>query len=43
MRVILSKVRQRIWQSLVFLVAAMLLSSCGWHGISNVSLPPSFF
>jgi phospholipid/cholesterol/gamma-HCH transport system substrate-binding protein len=33
------KVRHRIWQSLVLLVAAMVLSSCGWKGISNVSLP----
>jgi phospholipid/cholesterol/gamma-HCH transport system substrate-binding protein len=39
MSVMISKVRRRTWQSLVFLVAAMVLSSCGWHGISNVSLP----
>jgi phospholipid/cholesterol/gamma-HCH transport system substrate-binding protein len=39
MRVMLSKVRHRIWQSLVLLIAAMVLSSCGWHGVSNVSLP----
>ncbi|WIM86979.1 virulence factor Mce family protein [Candidatus Mycobacterium wuenschmannii] len=39
MRVILCKVRHRIWQSLVLLVAALVLSSCGWKGISNVSLP----
>src|ERR1700761_6143128 len=39
MRVTISKVRNRIWQCLVLLVAAMVLSSCGWKGISNVSLP----
>lgn len=39
MRVTLSKVRHRIWQSLVLLIASMVLSSCGWHGISNVTLP----
>jgi phospholipid/cholesterol/gamma-HCH transport system substrate-binding protein len=39
MRVMISKVRHRIWQGLVLLVAALVLSSCGWHGISNVSLP----
>jgi phospholipid/cholesterol/gamma-HCH transport system substrate-binding protein len=39
MRVTISKVRHRTWQGLVFLVAAMVLSSCGWRGISNVSLP----
>src|SRR5437588_99682 len=38
-RVTISGVRRRTWQSFVFLVAAMVLSSCGWHGISNVSLP----
>src|SRR6202012_706423 len=39
MRVTISKVRNRIWQCLVLLVAAMVLSSCGWRGISNVALP----
>jgi phospholipid/cholesterol/gamma-HCH transport system substrate-binding protein len=39
MRVTISKVRHRIWQGLVFTVAAMVLSSCGWRGISNVELP----
>jgi phospholipid/cholesterol/gamma-HCH transport system substrate-binding protein len=38
-RVTISKVRNRAWQGLVFLVAAMVLSSCGWRGISNVELP----
>ena len=39
MRVMISKARHRIWQSLVLLIAATVLSSCGWHGVSNVSLP----
>ena len=39
MRVTISKVRHRTWQGLVFAVAAMVLSSCGWRGISNVELP----
>src|ERR1700730_177432 len=38
-RVTISKVRHRTWQGLVFAVAAMVLSSCGWRGISNVELP----
>lgn len=38
-RVMLSKARHRIWHGLVLLMAAMVLSSCGWHGVSNVSLP----
>ncbi|UMB70042.1 virulence factor Mce family protein [Mycobacterium paraterrae] len=39
MRVALCKARHQIWQGVVFLMAAMVLSSCGWKGISNVSLP----
>jgi phospholipid/cholesterol/gamma-HCH transport system substrate-binding protein len=39
MRVAICKVRHRIWHGCVLLVAAAVLSSCGWHGISNVSLP----
>ena len=35
----MSQVRHRTWQGLVFAVAAMVLSSCGWRGISNVELP----
>ncbi len=31
--------RLRVWQALVLLVAAAVLSSCGWRGISNVSIP----
>lgn len=32
-------VRHRVWQALVLLVAALVLSSCGWRGISNVPIP----
>src|SRR6201991_2260585 len=32
-------IRRRAWQGLVLLVAALMLSSCGWRGISNVELP----
>nr|WP_232080315.1 virulence factor Mce family protein [Mycobacterium branderi] len=32
-------VRHRAWQGLVLAVVAVMLSSCGWHGISNVALP----
>jgi phospholipid/cholesterol/gamma-HCH transport system substrate-binding protein len=32
-------IRRRSWQALVLLVAAMVLSSCGWRGISNVAIP----
>lgn len=39
MRVMMCKARHRIWQGVVLLVAGMVLSSCGWKGISNVSLP----
>ncbi len=38
-RVTMGQVRHRAWQGLVFAVAAMVLSSCGWRGISNVELP----
>lgn len=31
--------RRRSWQGLTLLVAAMVLSSCGWKGISNVAIP----
>ncbi|OBA83944.1 mammalian cell entry protein [Mycobacterium sp. 1164966.3] len=31
--------RRRAWQGLVLLVAALMLSSCGWRGISNVTIP----
>ncbi|SPM33412.1 ABC-type transporter Mla maintaining outer membrane lipid asymmetry, periplasmic component MlaD [Mycobacterium rhizamassiliense] len=32
-------IRRRSWQALVLLMAAMVLSSCGWRGISNVAIP----
>ncbi|CDO86447.1 mammalian cell entry protein [Mycobacterium triplex] len=32
-------IRYRAWQGLVLLVIAMVLSSCGWRGISNVAIP----
>src|ERR1700761_9093831 len=32
-------IRRRAWQGLVLLVAALMLSSCGWRGIANVPLP----
>src|SRR6201997_3879886 len=31
--------RHRAWQGLALLVAALVLSSCGWRGISNVAIP----
>lgn len=31
--------RRRSWQALVLLMVAMMLSSCGWRGISNVTIP----
>jgi phospholipid/cholesterol/gamma-HCH transport system substrate-binding protein len=34
-----SAVRRWAWQGLVLLVAALVLSSCGWRGISNVEIP----
>lgn len=39
MRGLMGSIRHRLWQGLVLLVAAMVLSSCGWHGIANVPLP----
>src|ERR1700753_2165984 len=32
-------IRHRAWQGMALLVAALLLSSCGWRGISNVAVP----
>lgn len=32
-------IRHRAWQGLVLLVAGLVLSSCGWRGISNVPMP----
>src|ERR1700757_3296328 len=31
--------RHRAWQGAVLVVAALVLSSCGWRGISNVAIP----
>jgi phospholipid/cholesterol/gamma-HCH transport system substrate-binding protein len=31
--------RRRVWQALVLLLATVVLSSCGWRGISNVEIP----
>ena len=39
MRRVTRVIRQRAWQGLVLLVAALVLSSCGWRGISNVAIP----
>lgn len=39
MRSALRVIRRRSWQGLTLLVAAMVLSSCGWKGISNVAIP----
>ncbi|BBZ50012.1 virulence factor Mce family protein [Mycobacterium heidelbergense] len=35
----MSAIRHRAWQGLALLVAALVLSSCGWRGISNVAIP----
>ena len=32
-------IRRRAWQGLALLVAALVGSSCGWRGISNVAIP----
>ncbi|WP_156687577.1 virulence factor Mce family protein [Mycobacterium sp. Marseille-P9652] len=32
-------VRRRVWQGSVLAMAALVLSSCGWKGISNVPIP----
>ncbi|HEX5252715.1 MAG TPA: mammalian cell entry protein, partial [Mycobacterium sp.] len=32
-------IRHRTWQGLILLIATMVLSSCGWKGISNVAIP----
>ena len=39
MRGALRVVRHRSWQGLILLIAAMVLSSCGWKGISQVPIP----
>ncbi|EID16406.1 hypothetical protein MXEN_04778 [Mycobacterium xenopi RIVM700367] len=35
----ISRIRHRAWQWLALLVAAIVLSSCGWRGIANVPIP----
>nr|WP_306276020.1 virulence factor Mce family protein [Mycobacterium sp. TY814] len=35
----LGRIRRGTWQVLVLLVAALMLSSCGWKGISQVAIP----
>lgn len=32
-------VSRRAWQGLALLMVALVLSSCGWRGISNVAIP----
>ena len=32
-------ISHRAWQGVALLVAALVLSSCGWRGISNVAIP----
>src|SRR5580693_1221615 len=32
-------IRRRAWQGLALVVVALVLSSCGWRGISNVPIP----
>jgi phospholipid/cholesterol/gamma-HCH transport system substrate-binding protein len=32
-------IRHRAWQGLALVLAALVLSSCGWRGISNVAIP----
>lgn len=35
----LGRIRRGTWQMLVLLVATLMLSSCGWKGISQVAIP----
>jgi phospholipid/cholesterol/gamma-HCH transport system substrate-binding protein len=39
LRAVRALIRHRAWQGMVLLVIAMVLSSCGWRGISNVAIP----
>ncbi|GAB2995920.1 virulence factor Mce family protein [Mycobacterium bourgelatii] len=39
LNVIGGALRRRSWQALVLLMVAILSSSCGWRGISNVTIP----
>jgi phospholipid/cholesterol/gamma-HCH transport system substrate-binding protein len=34
-----ARFRHRAWQGLVLLAITLMLSSCGWRGISNVTIP----
>ncbi|HET9875708.1 MAG TPA: virulence factor Mce family protein [Mycobacterium sp.] len=36
---VIARLRHRVWQGLALLMVALLLSSCGWRGISNMSIP----
>lgn len=36
---VVNRIRYRGWQGSVLLLAALVLSSCGWRGISNVAIP----
>ncbi|ORA76739.1 mammalian cell entry protein, partial [Mycobacterium malmoense] len=36
---VLGWIRRRGWQGLVVLVVVLVVSSCGWRGISNVAIP----
>ena len=35
----INNVHQRIWRGLTLLVAAVVLTSCGWRGVANVPVP----
>ena len=39
MKRLMCQTRHRAWQGLALLAAALVLSSCGWRGISNVQIP----
>ncbi len=39
MRTLIPAIRRRAWQGMVLVMAALVLSSCGWKGISNVPIP----
>jgi phospholipid/cholesterol/gamma-HCH transport system substrate-binding protein len=39
MKRLMCQTRHRAWQGLALLVAVLVLSSCGWRGISNVQIP----
>ncbi len=37
--IVLARLRRKLWQVLALAMAALTLSSCGWRGIANVSIP----